>query len=498
MRKIYKFFIIFFSFTALFLLFSKLGEPVGLPSSDELVWKVNNSSKIPINWNHGRVIQSKFFNIFALHTAARDPAISKLNIILPMERNISLVYAQELLSVIAEFKKRGKKTIVWIDSVESYSHFLIMIAADEAYATIQSGNICTFSEYTTGYFQANKLKKEEIDYFGLNAGEFKGGADSLRRAEFGYYVAANLRAYLEDILLQKKMLTHLLTGASFIQIEQWLKQSVHSFDQAIQNGWIKEVRKYEPKENQISIEAYTANLNRKMQYSKNYVAVLSIDFGIGGRLPYLYANIIKQIALDNQVSVIVLYLDCPGGSMEHIEVMTKALEFAKSKGKYVIALVDYVAASGGYWIASCADKIFTRPAALVGSVGVYSQTLNYKQYLENQGIDSDTIYTRETPEESKKHFKMFLKKNILELYDHFKKEIQTNRSLDQELVDDLARGQIYSGIAAYKLGLIDSLDGYVGVFDLIYAYFGKQNYQFLFVPNYNTLLQYEKMVEDGE
>ena len=97
---------------------------------------------------------------------------------------------------------------------------------------------------------------------------------------------------------------------------------------------------------------------------------------------------------DDRVKAILLYIDSPGGTVTDSDGIYHALMAYKEKYKVpVYAFVDGLCASGGYYIAAAADKIFAGDTCLVGSVGVIgAQAMNFSQLMEKIGIQSITLY----------------------------------------------------------------------------------------------------------
>ena len=120
------------------------------------------------------------------------------------------------------------------------------------------------------------------------------------------------------------------------------------------------------------------------------------------------------------------------------------------------------AASGGYYIACNADRIFAHPNTLTGSIGVFGIIPNLGPMLENVGITTDHIETNEhanfslmnalTDEELE-----FVQEGVDEIYDNFISKVASGRQMSKAQVDAIGQGRIWSGTQALENGLVDEL-----------------------------------------
>jgi protease-4 len=140
--------------------------------------------------------------------------------------------------------------------------------------------------------------------------------------------------------------------------------------------------------------------------------------------------------------------------------------------KPIVVSFGTVAASGGYYISTKADKIVALPGTLTGSIGVISEMPNLKGLYQKLGIEMEVFIAgkhkdmyaglRElTPEE-----KVLMQEMTDQLYDQFVQVVVEGRSLSEEKVRELATGQLYTGVEAKELGLVDELGGLNKAIDL--------------------------------
>ncbi len=176
---------------------------------------------------------------------------------------------------------------------------------------------------------------------------------------------------------------------------------------------------------------------------------------------------LKKARSDNSIKAIVLRINSPGGSAAGAqEIYQEIMKIRNSKKfkKYIVASMGDVAASGGYYIASAADKIIADPATLTGSIGVISQSLVFEQLMKRVGVEAVTVksgpfkdmgssFREPQPEEQK-----LMQAAIDDVYSQFVKDVAAGREkLSEEQVRKLADGRVYTGSQAKQKGLVDEL-----------------------------------------
>jgi len=205
------------------------------------------------------------------------------------------------------------------------------------------------------------------------------------------------------------------------------------------------------------------------------IAVVPIEGVIDDGMAKTVNRHLKQYGDDSRVKAIILRIDSPGGGVSASEEIYREVKRLKEeKSKKVVVSMASVAASGGYYIACPADKIFANKGTVTGSIGVIAEWLNYKGLAEwaklkpvvfKSGEFKDTgSPTRELTEAEKKYFQGV----IDEFYNQFVGAVTEGRQgkgdagaeLTRERVVKLADGRIYTGEAAKKNGLVDEIGNY--------------------------------------
>lgn len=174
---------------------------------------------------------------------------------------------------------------------------------------------------------------------------------------------------------------------------------------------------------------------------------------------------IHRATADPDVKAIVLRIDSPGGSALASDQIWRALWRARQV-KPVIASMESVAASGGYYIASAAQQIFAAPATLTGSIGIFYGKADVSGLARRFGVDvetmrrgaradADSLFRPFTPEEMR-----MLRAKMHHFYNIFLRKVSRGRgTMDVRAVQRVAGGRVWSGRMARGLRLVDSYGG---------------------------------------
>lgn len=175
---------------------------------------------------------------------------------------------------------------------------------------------------------------------------------------------------------------------------------------------------------------------------------------------------LRKAANDDSVKAVLLRVNSPGGTVAMSQEINDAVNSVKKKGKPVIVSMGDVAASGGYYIACAADKIYASEGTLTGSIGVIMHLMNLSEIEKKIGIAPVTIKSGQfkdigTMDRAPTKEEVELLQNIImDSYDQFVTAISNGRKMEKEQVKKLADGRIYSGRQALKAHLVDAIGGY--------------------------------------
>ncbi len=167
---------------------------------------------------------------------------------------------------------------------------------------------------------------------------------------------------------------------------------------------------------------------------------------------------------DDYVKAIILRIDSPGGSVAPSqEIYHKVNEIKLSKKKPIIASVNNMAASGGYYIAIGADMIVVNSGSIVGSIGVIMSHPIAKKLLDNLGVDFKTYKSGEFKDSgspyrySSKNDSIYFNQVVADLHSQFINEVSMQRNIELNILNKFAQGQVFTGRMADSIGLIDTI-----------------------------------------
>ena len=175
-------------------------------------------------------------------------------------------------------------------------------------------------------------------------------------------------------------------------------------------------------------------------------------------------------AKDKNVKAVILDIDSPGGEITATDKVYHYIQKIRETNKPVIALLNSVAASGGYYVAAGSDYIIANRLTTTGSIGVLVNTLNFYKLLEKIGISDEIYKSKEmkdllNPARPRTLAEKKIIQNLVnESYDEFveivsKGRISKNPKLTTKYIknSEIGDGRIFSGRQAFKLGLVDKL-----------------------------------------
>lgn len=175
--------------------------------------------------------------------------------------------------------------------------------------------------------------------------------------------------------------------------------------------------------------------------------------------------LIRDAREDDNIKGVVLRINSPGGSALASDIIWREVVLTKKAKKPIVVSMGDVAASGGYYIACAADKIYAQPNTITGSIGVFGIIPYLGDMFENKlGVTFDRVATND-------HAVLSLNKRLDEdelkliqqgvddIYDDFISKVALGRGLTKEQVDSIGQGRVWAGVDAIEIGLIDEYGG---------------------------------------
>ena len=166
---------------------------------------------------------------------------------------------------------------------------------------------------------------------------------------------------------------------------------------------------------------------------------------------------------DSSVVGVIMHINSPGGSVYASEKIYKEINKLKETNKPVYAVMQELAASGGYYISAPCDKIFASNETFTGSIGVIMQSYSLEGLFEKYGIKEQNITTgkmkdagsfgSDMDEEEKEYFQGL----VDSAFGRFVKVVSEGRDMSESEVKKIADGRVYDGSQALENGLIDKI-----------------------------------------
>ena len=395
---------------------------------------------------------------------------------------------------ITEFKTSGKKVIAYSTQGYGTAQYYLAAFADEVH----------LHDYTTvfidGYRRVRTYYKSFFDKFLIDAnvfkvGEYKAFVEPYFRDDMSDEAKGNViewitvlwDGYLDQVSqargISNESLKYFIDNPGLAA-----KQSAGDFAKAaIEYGVIdqlsnrREFRDYlysiapGEEEDEINIVGMNAYMNSVeiepiFEESESNVGVIiakgSIVDGSAGPGSIAgddFVKIIRKAYNDESVKALVLRVDSGGGSAYASEVIADELEKFKNSGRPIIASMGGVAASGGYYISTPADKILAERHTITGSIGVGGFLPTFERALEYIGINEDGVstvdITTSVAESLTEKDKALLQMGTDLVYDKFIAKVADNRGVTKEEIDQIARGKVWIGSKALEIGLVDEIAG---------------------------------------
>jgi len=216
----------------------------------------------------------------------------------------------------------------------------------------------------------------------------------------------------------------------------------------------------------------------------NEVAISNVDFSSKDVIAVIYAqgeigsgegdvNVIGEGSMrrslqearkDKNVKAIVLRINSPGGNALTSELIWREIEMTKKVKPVVVSMGDY-AASGGYYIACNANKIFAEANTITGSIGVFGVLPNFSEAAKKIGISTELVKTNTNASDYSpfkpldENYRGFAQESVERIYSIFLQRVAEGRKLTTAQVDAIGQGRVWSGQDALKIGLVDKIGG---------------------------------------
>jgi len=423
--------------------------------------------------------------IYAINYAATDDKIKGISI----DNNFVMAgmsQTKALRDALLKFKTSGKFVMSYGD-VYSQKDYYLNSVADTLYinpvGVMEFKGLSTERLYFKDFQEKSGIKMEVVRF-----GKYKSAVEPFLENEMSANNREQISAYLNGIWTEVKkevsksrnisttqlntIAENLLSRTPELAVSSGLIDKIGYHDEYL-NGIKKAVGvAYKDELKTIEIKDYAIYASKKKPFTaKNKIAVIytegQIFYGEGDESYVGQGAINKSLEKarnNDKIKAIVLRVNSPGGSALASELIWREIELTK-KVKPVIVSMGDVAASGGYYIACNANRIFAEPTTITGSIGVFGTLPNVKGLADNWGINAEQVVTNKNAvtyslfEPINDNQRNFIKESIQSIYSLFTNRVVEGRNMTQEAVHNIAQGRVWTGADALKNGLVDELGG---------------------------------------
>ena len=196
--------------------------------------------------------------------------------------------------------------------------------------------------------------------------------------------------------------------------------------------------------------------------SSDRIAVLEINGVIDN--PKTYLKSLDEISKDEKIKGLIVRIDSPGGTVGSSQEVYSSLKDISIKIPVVASIVD-VGASGGYLIACGADNIYANAGSITGSIGVISQYYDASKLLEFLKFNIEILKSGEYKDSGSptrplnENERKILNNLLIDIHEQFKEIVKKERGLTDVEVDNVSQGQVFTGLEAKRLKLVDEIGG---------------------------------------
>lgn len=390
--------------------------------------------------------------------------------------------AQELHSMLKELQDHKKEIISYINTPSAKTYYAASLS--DRIILNPAGGIWLSGIATGRLYLANLFKKLGIKPQFIKIAEYKSAPETFTEEKPTKPAKEMQLALLDSIYQQLIEGLAKSRNQSYKAIKALIEEGPFTPDIARQKGLVDELVYPNDISSWLSkrINGHIIGASRLLRNEGYYrlyptIAVVTIEgdivSGKSKTVPLLGQKVVgdqsivkalKRIQADRKIKAVVLRVNSPGGSALASEHMWREL-VKLNKQKPVIVSMGNVAASGGYFVAAGARKIFALPATITGSIGIFTGKLSFKDLLEKIGIHIDeelrgkhaalnSVYRPYTDEE-----KAFILKRLHYYYNNFTRAVAKGRKLDKKAIDRVARGRVFTGKDALSKGLVDQHGG---------------------------------------
>jgi protease-4 len=451
--------------------------------------------------------------------AKDDGRIELMVLDLRKMENAGISKLQSIGAALERFRVSGKPIYAYGDYFNQQQYYLAA-HADRLYLSPMGAVLLNGFGLYRLYFKT-ALDKLQIQFHVFKAGTYKSALEPVTRDNMSEYAKeANLgwltvlwEAYKSDVAQLRQFNPQSLDDyinnisdylaqadgdAAVMALNLGLVDELKTRDE-IRQELIERVGEDpdEPTFKQISFDAYLDHIQPRLMKShpaKDKVGII-VASGIimdgeqpAGRIGGdSMADLLARAREEDKIKAVVVRIDSGGGSATASEVIRREIELIRQAGKPVYVSMGSVAASGGYWIAAPADKIWATPTTITGSIGIWGAFPTFDKSLKSLGISSDGVGTTKLSDAFDPSrplndlVSQSMQQTIEQGYRRFIQRVAEGRNMPPEMVEKIAEGRVWAGTTAKELGLVDEIGDLQDAINAVAESAGLKDYEITYV-----------------
>jgi protease-4 len=428
------------------------------------------------------------WQLLDLITRARKDSSVKALVLRIDGLSASFAQLQELRQALAAFRAQGKKVIVYAPSLGMGSYYVASVA--DRIWTHPLGDVTIPGMSMGTIFLKGTLEKLGIQFDGTRHGKYKSAIETFTEDSLTPPNREQYEAYLDALYGEFLQATAAGRHVSRDSMEALVNVGFFNAEEAKKNGLVDMVCYHDQVDSLLKKELKGLGKVSEKEYRGEVVQsddwnakpAIAIVYATGSiatgesRTDFLtgemtmgaqtMARAIRQARDDKRVKAVLLRIDSPGGDGFASDMIWRELELCRQKKPVIVSMAG-VAGSGGYYIACNATRVFALPTTLTGSIGVFNfklvteglyNKLGARRQVVKRGEHADAMSDMRamTPEEDS-----MMQVQVDYFYNQFVQNVATGRKLSFEKVDSVGQGRIWSGLDAKRVGIIDTLGGFL-------------------------------------
>jgi protease IV len=426
--------------------------------------------------------------VLGLGAAANDGRVK--GVMLKVGRGpLNIAEAQEIRDAVEVFQASSKPIHAFAESFgeagDGTLHYYVAASADRIFLQ-PSGEVGLM-----GFMLEQPFMRAALDWLGVQPRvskrkEFKGAPDLFTETAMPAPLRQNLQQLTDSWLIQVVDDIAANRKKDAATVRSWIDNAPWSAANAKAEGMVDELSYWDSaaavtygvlgEDASVEIADYAAQIPELSATAPRFAIIRgngAVTLGDSKGHPFgdtssLGSDTIVQAftdAINDRVRAIIFRIDSPGGSYVGADAIWREVARARELGIPVIASFGWQAASGGYFIAAPATKIVAEPGTVTGSIGVFAGkpvltelwtnlNIHFEGVQAGAAADTDSVNRDYSPEAWAR-----LQRRLDEIYVDFTGKVAEGRKLAPDKVEEVAKGQIWTGADAKERGLVDELGG---------------------------------------